>query len=457
MTNSNSTTICALSTAPGRAGVAVVRVTGSSAGQLVAALAGPLPDPRRATLRTLRDPKSSDVIDRGLVLWLPGPESFTGENCAEFQVHGGPAVIEAVLAALTDYPDCRLAEPGEFSRRAFANGKLDLAEAEGVADLIEAETRAQRIQALRQAGGTLSSLYEAWRARLIDAAALTEAAIDFSDEGDVATDALAKARTMISEVLPEIQAHLDDGHRGEILRDGFRVVLAGAPNVGKSSLLNALARRDVAIVSAEAGTTRDVVEVRLDLAGYPVIVSDTAGLRAHAGAIEQEGMRRAKDAASAAHLVLWLTDDWANPDVEAAMLPALDGTILTVLTKADLQSDDDPGSKGDERSDRNSERPIVLSAKTGQGVDTLIRAITVQAEHRLKSTSPAPVLTQLRHRQAVSGCAGHLQAFLASSADEAELRAEDLRAAGAALGRITGRVDVEDILDQVFGRFCIGK
>ncbi len=441
-------TICALSTAPGRAGVAVVRVTGPHSGMVITALAGALPSPRRAALRTLRDPKTSEIIDRGLILWMPAPTSFTGEDCAEFHVHGGPAVISAVLSALIAQPDCRLAEPGEFSRRAFANGKMDLAEAEGIADLIEAETSAQRSQALRQAGGALSALYEAWRARLVEAAALTEAAIDFSDESDVASNALTTARTTIGEVLPEIQAHLDDGHRGEILRDGFRVVLAGAPNVGKSSLLNALARRDVAIVSAEAGTTRDVVEVRLDLNGYPVIISDTAGLRANAGAIEQEGIRRAKDAASAANLVLWLTDDWANHDVAPDALPTLDGEVIKVLTKADLNSANPTPTPKPQ---------VTVSAQTGAGLDALIALIADQADHRLKTAVTAPALTQVRHRQAVSQCVNHLQAFVAGRIEDAELRAEDLRAAIASLGRITGRVDVEDILDQVFGRFCIGK
>ncbi len=448
MTNLNTQTICALSTAAGRAGVGVVRVTGSQSGAFIEALAGQLPSPRRAVLRTLRDPKSGEDIDRGIVLWLPGPASFTGEDCAEFHVHGGPAVISSLLVALVGLAECRLAEPGEFSRRAFANGKLDLAEAEGIADLIDAETEAQRQQALRQAGGALSALYEAWRTRLIEAAALTEAAIDFSDESDVAFDALAKARMTIDQVLPEIQAHLNDGHRGEILRDGFRVVLAGAPNVGKSSLLNALARRDVAIVSAEAGTTRDVVEVRLDLKGYPVRISDTAGLRTDAGTIEREGIRRAKDAASDAHLVLWLTDDWAKPDATPTELPAVDGTVIKVLTKADLNSSETTASPAPE---------FAVSTQSGVGLDALIALIADQADLRLKSTADAPALTQVRHRQAVAGCADHLQAFLAGSAEEAELRAEDLRAAIAALGRITGRVDVEDILDQVFGRFCIGK
>jgi len=450
MTNLDTQTICALSTAAGRAGVAVVRVTGPGSGAVIDAVAGPLPVPRRAVLRQLSHPTTGKAIDQGLVLWMPGPASFTGEDCAEFHIHGGRAVIASVVAALVDYTECRFAEPGEFSRRAFANGKLDLAEAEGLADLIDAETEAQREQALRQAGGALSALYETWRARLIEASALTEAAIDFSDESDVASDALAKAKVIVDRVLPVIQAHLDDGHRGEILRDGFRVVLAGAPNVGKSSLLNALARRDVAIVSDQAGTTRDVVEVRLDLKGYPVLISDTAGLRAGAGSVEREGIRRAKDAVSAAQLVLWLTDDWANRNANAppTELPATDGAVLTVLTKADLKSPETAGLPAPAQS---------VSAQSGAGLDALIALIADHAEQRLNTAVTTPALTQVRHRKAVLDCCHHLEAFLAGNTEDAELRAEDLRAANAALGRITGRVDVEDILDQVFGRFCIGK
>lgn len=446
-------TICALSSAAGRAGVAVVRVTGASSGDIIELLTRTRPEPRRAVLRVLRSPNDGTEIDRAIVLWLPGPATFTGEDCAEFHVHGGPAVISALLTTLTEQPDCRLAEPGEFTRRAFSNGKLDLAEAEGLADLIDAETEAQRLQAVRQAGGALSALYETWRGRLIEAAALTEAAIDFSDEGDVARDAFTKARATIEQVLPVIKAHLDDGHRGEILRDGFRVVLAGAPNVGKSSLLNALARRDVAIVHDEAGTTRDIVEVRLDLKGYPVIFSDTAGLRAIAGTVEQEGIRRAKDAVSSAQLTLWLTDDWSkNGNHDAATLPETEGPIVTVRTKADLH---DEGSKIGTEMDQAS--GLAVSARTGIGMNALIDLIADLAEQRLKTSASAPALTQVRHRQAVSACCRHLDAFLEGPAEDAELRAEDLRAAISALGRITGRVDVEDILDQVFGRFCIGK
>lgn len=450
MTQLASHTIFALSTAPGRAGVAVVRISGEKAGTVLEALTGgKRPAPRHAALRTLRDPATGSVLDRGLVLWLPGPASFTGEDCAELHIHGGPAVIKSLLATLTNQQGCRLAEPGEFSRRAFENGKIDLAEAEGVADLIEAETEAQRRQALAQAGGALSDLYHHWRAHLIDASALTEAAIDFSDESDVAEDAFEKARAMVVQVLPEIQAHLDDGHRGEIVRDGFRVALIGPPNVGKSSLLNALARRDVAIVSAEAGTTRDVVEVRLDLKGYPIIISDTAGLREDAGDVEREGMRRARNAAERAQLVLVL---FHNKE-DLAALPEFEKNPekqnkINVLSKVDLKPLD---------TRTRADADLAVSAETGAGLEDLIGLIADRAAEQLATPSDAPVISQLRHRQALEFCVADLEAFIAGAAADTELRAEDLRGAITVLGRITGRVDVEDILDQVFGRFCIGK
>lgn len=305
----DASTIFALSSAPGRAGVAVIRVSGPSVGYVLNRMVAPRPKPRSAVYRTIQHPRTGEALDRAVVLWFAAPKSETGEDVAEFQVHGSRAVVAAVLSALGEIDGCRLAEPGEFARRAFENGKLDLAEIEGLADLIEAETDAQRRQALAQAGGSLSKLYESWRSRLIEIAALTEAAIDFSDEGDVSASAFAEARNRAVISKDEIAAHLNDGHRGEILRDGFRVALLGPPNAGKSSLLNALARRDAAIVSAEAGTTRDVIEVRLDLGGLPVIVSDTAGIREASSEIEREGIRRSLAAARDADLVIWLAEN----------------------------------------------------------------------------------------------------------------------------------------------------
>jgi tRNA modification GTPase len=448
MAQSSEPTIFALASAPGRAGVAVVRVSGPGAGRVLEFMAGPRPEPRRAAGRFVRHPETGEKLDRGVVLWFPGPKSFTGEDVAELHLHGGRAVIQAVLAALAVMPGFRLAEPGEFARRAFEAGKLDLAEVEGLADLIDAETEGQRRQALAQASGALSDLYDGWRASLIEALGLIEAGLDFADEADIGAKTFADATSIISALARAVSHHLEDGHRGEILREGFRVALTGPPNAGKSSLLNALARRDVAIVSEEAGTTRDVIEVRLDLGGLPVIVSDTAGFRETDGAVEREGMRRSRAVAEAADLVLWLTDASAPETVLPAELAAVADRTLLVLNKIDLLSDGGAPALPDDM--------VPLSVKTGAGLEDLIKRLTVIAQERIGHQGE-PVLTQLRHRQLVEACCDSLAAFLAGAPHEVELRAEDLRRAADALGRITGRVDVEDVLDHIFGRFCIGK
>ncbi len=456
-------TICALSSAPGRAGVAVVRVSGPSAARVLEAIAGPLPEPRRASLRTIRDPDTGQEVDRGIVLYFAGPSSFTGEDVVEILLHGGRAVIANVLALLGRL-GCRLAEPGEFARRAFDNGKIDLTEAEGIADLIDAETEAQRRQAVRQAGGELHRLYERWRADLVTAMALTEASIDFSDEADVADDAMTRAREIVVRLAALLDAHLKDGRRGEILRDGFRVVLVGPPNVGKSSLLNALARRDAAIVSPEAGTTRDVIEVRLDLEGLPVVVSDTAGIRTAEGDVEREGIRRTIARGREADLVLWLMDArapaWGVPSEFSGEV----GRVMWVINKVDLAApgaptslslprvgEDDAGARGEEFGN-----VLPVSALTGAGMAELVARIAALARERI-APDDAPVITQARHRAALEECARCLQDSLVQDVRYAELVAEDLRRAANALGRITGRVDAEQVLDQIFLRFCIGK
>jgi tRNA modification GTPase len=446
-------TIFALSSAPGRAGIAVVRVSGPRAGDVIDALSPPRPKKRMAALRRIRDPASGETLDHALVLWLAAPKTETGEDMAELHLHGGPAIVKAVLAELGKLPGCRLAEPGEFARRAFANGKIDLAEAEGLTDLIDAETEAQRRQALRQMGGVLSDLYEGWRAELIRACALVEAVIDFSDEADVASEAFALARGIVGRLQEAIAAHLDDGNRGEILREGFRVVLAGPPNVGKSSLLNALARREAAIVSEEAGTTRDVIEVRLDLGGYPVIISDTAGIREPQGSIEREGIRRTLAYARGADLIVWLSDasvaDAAPPPPELAARG--DTFFLAVANKIDI-----PGAQ-------SLADALAVSARTGAGIDPLTRRIGDIARDRV-GVSEAPAITRARYREHLRACIAALQAYMSGIHTDIpglhadiELRAEDLRQAAHALGRITGRVDVEDVLGEIFGRFCIGK
>ncbi len=455
-------TIFALSSGQGRAGVAVIRVSGPSVPAVLISMASPVPRPRTAGLRLVTAPGTGDIIDQALVLFFPGPTSQTGEDIAEFQIHGGPAVVAAMLAALASFPACRLAEPGEFARRAFENGKIDLTAAEGLADLVDAETEAQRRQALRQAGGVLARLYDSWRSSLIEASALVEAAIDFSDERDVFADAVGRARVVVEELRELIAAHLNNGRRGEILRDGFQVALVGAPNAGKSSLFNALAQRDAAIVSPEAGTTRDIIEVRLDLGGLSVVLADTAGLREIGAAVELEGMRRTRDRARRADLVLWVVDgaevgSGTSPPSDARLFDTQESPtceMLVVLTKADLV----PHNKRQDADASEFVRvpDVHVSAVTGQGIDRLEKLIASKASSRIGALE-APALTQARHRSQLEVCHGALERFLAGDLDEAELRAEDLRIAVRALGRITGRVDVEEVLDHVFGRFCIGK
>jgi tRNA modification GTPase len=452
MTASNDT-IYALSSGAGRAGVAVVRVSGPRTRAALTALGGKIPKPRMATLRQLQAHTGGGPIDQALVLWFPAPASYTGEDIAELHVHGGRAVIEAVFAALGAMDGLRLAEPGEFTRRAFLNGKLDLTAAEGIADLIDAETEAQRRQALRQANGALNALYEGWRTDLIEAMALLEASLDFADEGDVPEDVMAPAWDGLARLSNAIAAHLADGRRGEILRDGFHVVLAGAPNAGKSSLLNALARRDVAIVSPEAGTTRDVIEVRLDLGGLPVILSDTAGVRTAQTAIEAEGIRRTLVRASQGDLILWIVDASAPEMSQPPEIAARGGDVRWLLNKADLMA---PGKHLSPLTGLTRDTPVAVSAKTGAGIDALVALLTAAATERLGDQG-GPIITRARHRQELERCRAALQSAIQGDRAALELRAEDVRMAATALGRITGRVDVEDILDRIFASFCIGK
>ncbi len=445
-------TIFAPATAPGRSGIAVLRISGPAAGPALLALSGraELPPPRRATLARLRDPATGIAIDRGLVLWLPGPDSFTGEDSAELHVHGARTVIAAVVVALAARPGLRLAEPGEFTRRAFEHGKMDLTAAEAVADLIDAETEAQRRQALAQLDGALGRLYDDWRVALIGGLAHVEAEIDFPDE-DLPAEIGDAVRPKLAVVRAAIAGHLDDDRRGERLREGLSVVILGPPNVGKSSLLNALSRRDAAIVSALAGTTRDVIEVHLDLAGYPLTVADTAGLRAAADRtgdpIEAEGIRRALARARQADLKIVMIDAPGWPGAAGAVADLVDHDTIVVINKIDLAAPAPPLAVAG--------RPaLALSVATGEGMAALSAALQDAVADRL-APSGAPTLTRARHRAALARCAAALDRALAAGA--AELVAEDLRLAVRELGRITGRVDVEDILDIVFRDFCIGK
>ena len=440
------TTIFALATAPGRSGVAVVRISGPEAGSALAALTGrPVPTPRRAVLTKLRDPRSGDALDDALVLRFTAPASFTGEDVVELHLHGGRAVVTGVIEALATLPGLRLAEPGEFTRRAFENGKLDLTEAEAVADLIDAETTAQRRQALRQMEGALGKLYDGWRERLTRALAHIEADIDFAED-DLPGGVADAVRPVVAGLAGEIAAHLDDGGRGERLREGLHIAIVGAPNAGKSSLLNALARRDAAIVSARAGTTRDIIEVHLDLGGYPVVLADTAGLReAAADEVEEEGIRRARDRAARSDVKVAVFDATTLPDLDAATLDLIDRDTVVVFNKTDL------ATANDLRPDLS---PILVSAHTGAGLKALEEKLTAFSADRLAIGS-APSLTRARHRAALAECRESL--LRALSAPLPELAAEDVRLASRALGRITGRVDVEDLLDVIFRDFCIGK
>jgi tRNA modification GTPase len=423
--------------------VAVVRVSGPEAGKTVTALTGrEPPEARRAVLRRFRD-QVGHAIDTGLLLWFSGPESFTGEDAAEFHVHGGRAIVDAMLAALAHVPGLRLAQPGEFTRRAVEHGKFDLTAAEGLADLIAAETDAQRRQALRQYDGALADLYEGWRTMLIEQAAWIEASIDFAEE-ELPDGVFARARGTIEAIIGEIARHVDDGGRGEIIREGLRIALIGPPNAGKSSLLNALARRDVAIVSEIPGTTRDVIDVKLDLGGYPVVVADTAGLRETGDAIEVEGVRRALDRARNAELVVLVLDGQTDTrptltsDVEAKL-------CLTVWNKSDLATHD------------TREGEISISAKTGAGIDIFVAALTGGVSAVADAQSESPPLTRARHREALLEARDALLRALAAPDAQPELMAEDVRLALRSIGRITGRVDVEDLLDVIFRDFCIGK
>ncbi|WP_420131060.1 tRNA uridine-5-carboxymethylaminomethyl(34) synthesis GTPase MnmE [Rhodopseudomonas sp.] len=434
----NDQTIFALSTGLLPSAIAIVRVSGSHAGDVVDALVGELPVPRIARRAVIRD-RAGEPIDDAVVLWFPAPASATGEDVAEFHIHGGRAVLAALTSALASFDNVRPAEPGEFTRRGFENGKLDLTEAEGLDDLINADTEMQRRQAMRQLCGLLGDRARQWRAQIIEAAALIEAGIDFSDEGDVQGDLMAPALCKIAELHAEITAVLSAQGRGERLRDGLVVAIAGAPNVGKSTLLNKLARREVAIVSPYAGTTRDVIEVHLDLGGYPVTLIDTAGIRASDDPVEQEGIRRAQARAADADLVLWLDDGRED----AAVMP--NGTIWRIRTKADLA-----GFGAGEQNAR-----FAISAETGEGLGRLIAAVQ-QFSADYFGAAETSLITRQRHRGMLQDAASMLHRSIRPGLAP-ELVAEELRLAARTLGRLLGRVDVEDVLGEIFGRFCIGK
>ncbi|MDI1345202.1 MAG: tRNA uridine-5-carboxymethylaminomethyl(34) synthesis GTPase MnmE [Pseudolabrys sp.] len=522
-------TIFALSSGRPPVAIAVIRISGPRAGAALTTLGVKIPAPRKAGLARIRDPRSGEIIDEALVLWFPAPHSETGEDVAELQAHGGRAVIAAILDALAQIDGLRMAEAGEFTRRGFENGKLDLTAVEGLADLVGAETEGQRRQAFRQMKGLLGNRAETWRKRLIQALALVEARIDFSDEADVPEDLVAPALAIARELKAEIAAALADGHRGERLREGLVVAIAGPPNAGKSTLLNRIARREAAIVSPYAGTTRDVVEVHLDLGGLPVTLLDTAGIRDTDDPVELEGVRRARERAASADLVLWVVD--ASAAEAAAGLEAAGGAagrnqpaaagshsiegegplgrpnrVWLVRNKIDLLkqglSRSEPDISGDCKSEReiSINKPLIdivdiglthknepglrfneglrgvinvsllskaeeafsindytfnLSADSGEGFDALLAQLRRHAEDYL-SGGEQSLVSRARHRTALEATLAALQRAEAVANAE-DFLAEELRTAAHALGRLTGRVDVEDVLDVIFRDFCIGK
>ena len=489
MNDAPRNTIFALSSGRPPAAIAVIRIAGPRARAALEALGVKVPEPRRVGLARFRDPASGEVIDEGLVLFFEGAKSEVGEDTAELQPHGGRAIIAALLGALGRVEGLRPAEAGEFTRRAFENGKLDLTAVEGLADLVMAETEGQRRQAYRQMKGALGQQAEAWRGELVRALALVEAGIDFSDEGDVAGDLLAPAVGIARELADAIARALADGHRGERLRDGFVVAIAGPPNAGKSTLLNRIARREAAIVSPYAGTTRDVIEVHLDLGGLPVTLLDTAGIRQTDDPVEMEGVRRAQARAAEADLVLWVVDASSGPSdrvgLEMTGRSESEYPVWLVRNKSDISQG--LGAEVDARANRyrnegkdrvneslgvlvnsrlrgsnescvySAESVFVTSASTGAGVPALLSALERRAADILGGAESA-LITRARHRKALEDALAALQRAAGRPVAEREdLLAEELRLAARALGRLTGRVDVEDILDVIFRDFCIGK
>jgi tRNA modification GTPase len=437
-------TIFALSSGRPPSAIAMVRVSGPQAGPLLSALGGKIPRARAATRVLLRD-AGQQPIDDAVMLWFPGPASATGEDVAEFHVHGGRAVLAALFAALAAFENVRAAEPGEFTRRAFENGKLDLTEAEGLDDLIHADTDRQRRQALRQLKGLLGDRARDWRARIIEASALIEAGIDFSDEGDVPAELIAPAIAKIKTLLAEIQEVLAAQGQSERLRDGLVVAIAGPPNVGKSTLMNQLVRREVAIVSPHAGTTRDVIEVQLDLDGYPVTVIDTAGIRETDDPVEQEGVRRARARAADADLVLWLAD---SPQAEIES----QGTAPVWLVRNKI----DIAAVGRPMAEQEGRGGFEISASRGDGLPELIAALVGFAQDYFGGNEGG-LIGRTRQRKLLQETAASLQRCIDVVGKGEELAAEELRTAAHSLGRLLGRVDVEDILDVIFREFCVGK
>jgi len=438
-------TIFAWASAPVRSGVAVVRISGPQAREVVSSLGVALPLPRVASLASLKRPGTQTLIDQALLLWFPAPGSYTGEDVVEFHTHGSPAVFRELAGVLSALDGVRLAEPGEFTRRAFLNGKMDLLEAEGVADLIAAETESQKKLALEQLSGTTGKTFESLRTDIIACQALIEAYIDFPDE-DIPESVTDDLRMRLEELTRTIATHLDDNHLGEKIRDGLSVVILGPPNAGKSSLMNALAQRDVAIVSDQPGTTRDLIELHLDIRGYAAILVDTAGLRETSEAIESEGVKRAKARAAQADIKIALFDIVSSTEQLQQLSDIIDSNTVVVFNKADIAAPDLLTGA--------SKNGIVISTVTGEGMDRLIAAIGEKIEQKM-GQGGSPIISRLRHRISLEKALDHLRAFDRKAA--VELQAEQLRRAAFEIAKITGRIELDDILDVVFSSFCIGK
>lgn len=450
-------TIFASATAPVKSGVAVIRISGQGAAKALTSFTScQLPKPRIATLAKLHNPKNGELIDEALILWFKSPASFTGEDVAELHVHGGRAVVSEIFHCLSNMDGIRMAEPGEFSRRAFENGKMDLTEAEGLADLIDAETKIQARLALRQKLGELGKLYEKWRENIVSILANIEAYIDFPDE-EIPPQIVKNIEENIEQLSASIRLHLNDNRKGERLREGLNVAIIGPPNAGKSSLMNLLARRDVAIVSEHAGTTRDVIEIQLDLNGYPIVLADTAGIRENAGEIEKEGIKRAISRAENADfkIVVISASELSSINTEEIYRQAdtilgdiLDKNTVIVLNKLDLFNDISLNRDG------GGVAIIPTSFKDARGVQELLAVIKEFAEENF-NISAEPIITRERHRVLLKNALLSLEKF--SLSKEIELSAEDLRSAANAIGQITGRINIEEILDHIFSSFCIGK
>ena len=442
-------TIYALSSGPGLSGIAVIRVSGTQSREIISSLTDqPFPKERLATLKKIKNNSTNELIDEGIVLWLPGPKTYTGEDMVEFHVHGSKAVINEMQNVISKFKDCRLAEPGEFTKKAFHNGKINLLKAESIGDLIASETELQRKQALRIMTGESSKKFEKWRDELIEILGNVEAKIDFPEE-DISDDIYKQIKTKIEKIKNEIKKILDDNKTGEIIREGFKISIIGPPNVGKSSLLNYLSKRQVAIVSEKAGTTRDVIEVYLNLDGIPVIISDTAGIRETADDIENKGVNLAINRAQDADLNIVLLD-YKNLDFKGFLDEKIEDKSLIVINKSDLKITDI-------NSLDNRYNSISISIKNETNIDKLIEIIKKKLKTKIISTENI-LITRSRHRQHLEECFKHLQNFLEKKdLDEFDKAAEDLRLSIRHLGSIVGRVDVEEILGSIFDNFCIGK